>query len=59
MEFEAKAVFLVSPAMAESHNDNWHAGHNFCSGYCDIALLQRWRAANTKAPCHKLAGLCA
>ena len=41
MEFVAKTVFLVIPAVAESNNGNWRAGHNFCCGYCDIALMRR------------------
>ena len=47
MESEAKTVVLVSPAMAESNNGNWHTAHRwaqFLSGYCDIALLPQWPA---------------
>ncbi|MGH8805318.1 MAG: selenoneine biosynthesis selenosugar synthase SenB [Polaromonas sp.] len=45
MESEAKTVVLVSPAMAESNNGNWHTAHRwaqFLSAYCDIALLAQW-----------------
>ena len=45
MESEAKTVVLVSPAMAESNNGNWHTAHrwaNFLSNHCDIALLPHW-----------------
>ena len=45
MESEAKTVVLVSPAMAESNNGNWHTAHrwaNFLSNDCDIALLPHW-----------------
>jgi putative glycosyltransferase (TIGR04348 family) len=45
MESEAKTVVLVSPAMAESNNGNWHTAHrwaHFLSSYCDIALLPHW-----------------
>ena len=47
MESEAKTVVLVSPAMAESNNGNWHTAHRwaqFLSGYCDITLLPQWPA---------------
>ena len=47
MESEAKTVALVSPAMAESNNGNWHTAHRwakFLSGYCDISLLPQWPA---------------
>lgn len=42
-----KAV-LVSPAMAEANNGNWHTAHRwaqFLSGHCDIALLPNWAPA--------------
>ena len=45
MESKAKTVVLVSPAMAESNNGNWHTAHrwaNFLSNHCDIALLPNW-----------------
>ena len=45
MESKAKTVVLVSPAMAESNNGNWHTAHrwaNFLSNHCDIALLPHW-----------------
>jgi putative glycosyltransferase (TIGR04348 family) len=47
MESEAKTVVLISPAMAESNNGNWHTAHRwaqFLSGYCDIALMKQWPA---------------
>ena len=40
-----KKVVLVSPAMAEANNGNWHTAHRwsqFLSGHCDIALLPQW-----------------
>ena len=49
MKSVAKTVVLVSPAMAESNNGNWHTAHRwaqFLSGYCDIALLPQWPAAS-------------
>ena len=50
MESEAKVfksakTVLVSPAMAEANNGNWHTAHRwtqFLSGHCDIALLPKW-----------------
>lgn len=45
MESEAKTIVLVSPAMAESNNGNWHTAHRwaqFLSGHCDIALQKQW-----------------
>ena len=48
MESEAKTIVLVSPAVAESNNGNWHTAHRwaqFLSGYCDIALLPQWPVA--------------
>jgi putative glycosyltransferase (TIGR04348 family) len=45
MESKAKTVVLVSPAMAESNNGNWHTAYrwaNFLSNHCDIALLPHW-----------------
>lgn len=45
MESEAKTVVLVSPAMREANNGNWHTAHRwarFLSGHCDIALLPQW-----------------
>lgn len=49
MESEAKTIVLVSPAMAESNNGNWHTAHRwakFLSGHCDIAITQDWNAAD-------------
>jgi len=45
MESKAKTVVLVSPAMAESNNGNWHTAQrwaHFLSNHCDIALLPHW-----------------
>lgn len=42
---EAKTIVLVSPAVAESNNGNWHTAHRwaqFLSGYCDIAMQVEW-----------------
>lgn len=47
MESEAKTIILVSPAMAEANNGNWHTAHRwaqFLSPHCDIALLPQWPA---------------
>ena len=50
-----KKVVLVSPAMAEANNGNWHTAHRwsqFLSGHCDIALQPQWplQTPATKAP---------
>lgn len=40
-----KSLVLVSPAMPDANNGNWHTAHRwarFLSGHCDIALLQSW-----------------
>ena len=40
-----KKVVLVSPAMLEANNGNWHTAHRwaqFLSGHCDTALMLRW-----------------
>ena len=40
-------IILVSPAMQEANNGNWHTAHRwaqFLSGYCDIAFAQQWTA---------------
>lgn len=45
MKSEAKTVILVSPALREANNGNWHTAHRwaqFLSGHCDIALLPHW-----------------
>lgn len=47
MESEATTLVLVSPAMAEANNGNWHTAHRwaqFLSGHCDIALCKDWQA---------------
>ena len=52
MESEAKTIVLVSPAMAESNNGNWHTAHRwaqFLSAYCDTALLKQWPAPSGEA----------
>lgn len=44
-----KGLVLVSPAMHESNNGNWHTAYRwgqFLSGHCDIALLPRWPDPN-------------
>lgn len=46
MESEATTLVLVSPAMAEANNGNWHTAHRwakFLSGHCDIALCKDWQ----------------
>ncbi|MES2912244.1 MAG: selenoneine biosynthesis selenosugar synthase SenB [Pseudomonadota bacterium] len=40
-----KNIVLVSPAMQEANNGNWHTAHRwakFLSGHCDIALTSQW-----------------
>jgi putative glycosyltransferase (TIGR04348 family) len=40
---------LVSPAMPESNNGNWHTAHRwaqFLSNHCDIALMPQWPGPN-------------
>ena len=47
-----KSLVLVSPAMFESNNGNWHTAHRwaqFLSGHCDIALLPQWLAPTAQA----------
>jgi putative glycosyltransferase (TIGR04348 family) len=47
MESEAKTILLVSPALAEANNGNWHTAKRwakFLSDYCDIAVLKQWPA---------------
>lgn len=44
-----KSLVLVSPAMLDANNGNWHTAHRwaqFLSGHCDIALLQQWPGPN-------------
>ena len=44
-----RKVVLVSPAMLDANNGNWHTAHRwaqFLSGHCDIALLPQWPALN-------------
>jgi putative glycosyltransferase (TIGR04348 family) len=48
MESEATTIVLVSPAMADANNGNWHTAHRwaqFLSPHCDIALLKQWPAS--------------
>ncbi|MES1976975.1 MAG: selenoneine biosynthesis selenosugar synthase SenB [Pseudomonadota bacterium] len=48
-----KNIVLVSPALQEANNGNWHTAHRwakFLSGHCDTALMQQWpppRAASS------------
>jgi putative glycosyltransferase (TIGR04348 family) len=47
MESEAKTIVLISPALAEANNGNWHTARRwakFLSDYCDIVLLKQWPA---------------
>lgn len=53
MESEAKTIVLVSPALREANNGNWHTAHRwaqFLSGHCDIALMQQWPAPADEPP---------
>ena len=46
--FKPVKTILVSPAMAEANNGNWHTAHRwakFLSRHCDIALLPKWAAS--------------
>ena len=41
-------IILVSPAMQEANNGNWHTAHRwaqFLSDHCDIALAANWTAS--------------
>ncbi|SFB75507.1 putative glycosyltransferase, TIGR04348 family [Polaromonas sp. OV174] len=60
MESEAKKIILVSPAMADANNGNWHTARrwaNFLSNHCDIALMRQWPEAigNADSPSSPLA----
>lgn len=51
--FKPVKAVLVSPAMAEANNGNWHTAHRwaqFLSGHCDIALLLKWPMPLPAAP---------
>jgi putative glycosyltransferase (TIGR04348 family) len=43
-----KSIVLVSPAMREANNGNWHTAQRwskFLTGYCDTALVKSWPPA--------------
>ena len=52
-----KNIVLVSPAMQEANNGNWHTAHRwakFLSGHCDIALTSQWPSPQSPAsPSHQ------
>ena len=44
-----KSWVIVSPAMRDSNNGNWHTAHRwaqFLSDHCDIALMPQWPGPN-------------
>lgn len=46
------AVVLVSPALADANNGNWHTAHRwsqFLSGYCDIRIAPVWTPRDSPA----------
>ena len=46
------AVVLVSPALADANNGNWHTAHRwsqFLSGYCDIRIVSEWAPGDSPA----------
>ena len=48
-----KSLVLVSPALLDANNGNWHTAHRwarFLSGHCDIALMLQWPGPNDSAP---------
>ena len=50
-----KSLVLVSPALLDANNGNWHTAHRwarFLSGHCDTALMLQWPGPNDSSPAH-------
>ena len=48
-----KSLVLVSPALLDVNNGNWHTAHRwarFLSDHCDIALMLQWPSPNGSSP---------
>lgn len=57
---ETKTVVLVSPALAEANNGNWHTARRWAqclAGACDTRLLAQWPPSSSPAPADALIAL--
>lgn len=57
---EAKTVVLVSPALADANNGNWHTARRWAqclAGHCDTRLLAQWPPSGPPAPADVLIAL--
>lgn len=57
---ETKTVVLVSPAMADANNGNWHTARRWAqclAGHCDTTLLPQWPGSPPPAPAAALIAL--